>query len=67
MTWQYSPSNCHRATHNLWVLLQEAKAIEEHLNAGTYRHWRQAHVENSIYGKLLRDAMALIEDQGKGE
>lgn len=54
---------CHRATRNLWVLLQEARAIDEHLNAGTYRHWHQAHVENSIYGKLLRAAMDLIEDQ----
>ncbi|GIW02758.1 hypothetical protein [Roseiflexus sp.] len=54
---------CHRATHNLWVLLQEARAIDEHLKDGTYRHWHQAHIENSIYGRLLHAAMALIEDQ----
>lgn len=54
---------CHRATHNLWVLLQEARAIDEHLKDGTYRRWHQAHIENSIYSRLLHTAMALIEVQ----
>lgn len=42
-----------RATHNLWVLLQEAEQIQSHLKAGTYPHWYVAHIENSIYRPLI--------------
>lgn len=52
---------CNRATHNLWVLLQEAQAIKTHLEAHTYRDWYHSHVENSIYQALLRDSLTLIE------
>ncbi|MCX7790574.1 MAG: hypothetical protein N2378_08030, partial [Chloroflexaceae bacterium] len=54
---------CNRATHNLWVLLQEGKEIAAHLAARTYRDWYRSHVENAIYQTLVRDALALREDQ----
>lgn len=53
---------CNRATHNLWVLLQEAKAIQVHLEAKTYHDWYQSHIDNSIYGSLVRDTLRLIEN-----
>ena len=43
----------HRAVHNLWVLLNESRLIEEHLAAGTYRQWYRAHLDNTIYAPLI--------------
>lgn len=45
---------CCRATHNLWVLLEEARLIEEHLTAGTYTKWYSEHLNNSIYKPLIQ-------------
>ncbi|MCC7352821.1 MAG: hypothetical protein IT330_03610 [Anaerolineae bacterium] len=44
---------CHRATHNLWTLLQEAQQIEDHLADSTYETWYGGHVDNSIYRPLI--------------
>lgn len=44
---------CHRATHNLWVLLADARMIEGHLTAGTYAIWYTGHLDNSIYRPLI--------------
>jgi len=44
---------CNRATHNLWVLLDEARLIEKHLDEGTYDGWYEDHVENSTYKPLI--------------
>lgn len=43
----------HRATHNLWVLLDEAAAIEKHRADGTYSAWYQQHLDNTIYRPLI--------------
>jgi 7-cyano-7-deazaguanine tRNA-ribosyltransferase len=48
-----------RATHNLWILLEEANAIEEHIAAGTYGTWYTSHLDNSIYVPLVSHAMSL--------
>ena len=47
------PGASHRATHNLWVLLQEARLVEEHLQGGTYARWYRDHLDNTIYGRLI--------------
>lgn len=44
---------CNRATHNLWILLEEARQIEDHLANGTYGSWYAQHVENSVYRPLI--------------
>ncbi len=44
---------CNRATHNLWILLDEARQIEEHLADGTYDTWYSQHVKNSTYRPLI--------------
>lgn len=49
----------HRAVHNLWVLLEELKAIEEHIRAGTYEAWFRQHLQNSLYRKWIERAWAL--------
>lgn len=50
---------CNRATHNLWVLLEEARLIEQHLEDGDYLDWHTEHVENSIYLPLIQKAAKL--------
>ena len=44
---------CCRATHNLWILLDEARQIDEHLADGTYEDWYSQHVESSTYKPLI--------------
>jgi len=42
-----------RATHNLWVLLEEARLIKMHLDQGSYADWYIGHVNNSTYKPLI--------------
>jgi 7-cyano-7-deazaguanine tRNA-ribosyltransferase len=51
----------HRATHNLWVLLLEATAVEAHLRDGTYTEWHAGHLDNSIYLPLIRETLHAAE------
>lgn len=51
---------CHRATHNLWTLLEEARLIEAHLAAGSYVAWYAEHVDNSIYRPLIDELLDLL-------
>jgi hypothetical protein len=53
---------CHRATHNLWVLLEEARWVERRLNAGNYRQKYQQHLNNSTYLPLI-EAVLRREDE----
>ncbi len=48
---------CNRATHNLWVLLNEVSHVEAHLADGTYATWYEQHLDNSIYLQLVRHAL----------
>lgn len=42
-----------RATHNLWVLLEEARLIEEHLTTNDYNDWYKDHLDNTTYLPLI--------------
>jgi 7-cyano-7-deazaguanine tRNA-ribosyltransferase len=50
---------CNRATHNLWVLLEEARWVEDHLTSGTYEDNYEDRVDNSIYKRLIQKAVEL--------
>lgn len=50
---------CNRATHNLWVLLNEAALVRDHLAKDTYEAWFEGHLDNSIYLPLIREALRL--------
>jgi 7-cyano-7-deazaguanine tRNA-ribosyltransferase len=52
---------CHRATHNLWTLLEEARLIEVHLADGSYTTWYAGHIENSIYRPLIDELLRVLE------
>lgn len=44
---------CNRATHNLWILIQESIWIEEHLMNGTYKQAYKEHIINSTYKPII--------------
>ncbi len=44
---------CNRATHNLWVLLEEARLIQEYLAKGAYVGWYGNHLDNTTYRPLI--------------
>lgn len=44
---------CNRATHNLWILLEEADWIQRQLAAGTYACNFGERLNNSTYGPLV--------------
>ena len=44
---------CNRATHNLWILLEENRLIQKHLKDGTYAKWYKDHLHNTIYRPLI--------------
>ncbi len=46
-----------RATHNLWILLDEARQIEAHLRAGDYAHWYRSHLDNTVYLPLIEQTL----------
>lgn len=58
---------CNRATHNLWVLLEEARLIEQHLSADDYGDWYTGHVENSIYLPLIKKAIVFNREDSEVE
>jgi 7-cyano-7-deazaguanine tRNA-ribosyltransferase len=48
-----------RATHNLWVLLEEARLIEEQLVGGDYENWYLIHLDNTLYKPLIKEILEL--------
>lgn len=52
---------CCRATHNLWVLLQENQWLDRHLQAGTYRRNYARRLDNSTYRPLIEEVLQLLK------
>src|SRR4051794_23915017 len=50
---------CCRATHNLWVLLEENRWLSRHLARGTYRRYYKRRLDNSVYRPLIDELLAL--------
>lgn len=50
-----------RATHNLWVLLEENAWLEKELAAGTYADNYLARVDNSTYRPLIEELLTLLK------
>jgi len=48
-----------RAVHNLWVLLDEARWVEERLRAGTYARYFRKRLENTTYLPLIERALEI--------
>jgi queuine/archaeosine tRNA-ribosyltransferase len=50
---------CNRAAHNLWVLLDEARWLEKHLQAQTYAKNYRRRLDNSTYLPLVTQALKM--------
>lgn len=48
---------CCRATHNLWVLLEEEKWLAKHITAGTYARRYTGRVDNSVYKPIIDELL----------
>lgn len=48
----------HRATHNLWVVLEEARWAETHLADGTYNNSYRERLNNSTYLPLIDQVLS---------
>lgn len=46
-----------RATHNLWVLLEENRQIQKRLGKTSYAKWCEQHLDNSIYLPLIKQLL----------
>jgi 7-cyano-7-deazaguanine tRNA-ribosyltransferase len=56
---------CNRATHNLWVLLEEARWMEKHLRADTYANNYRRRLDNSTYLPLIKKVLEMKKLEGK--
>lgn len=52
---------CCRATHNLWVLLEENRWLNEHIAAGTYARNYATRVDNSTYKPIIEELLELLK------
>jgi hypothetical protein len=52
---------CCRATHNLWVLLDENVWLQREIAEGTYKENYPRRVDNSIYRPLIDELLVLLE------
>jgi hypothetical protein len=48
---------CCRATHNLWVLLDENRWLTRHLEAGTYERSYARRLDNSVCKPLIEEIL----------
>jgi 7-cyano-7-deazaguanine tRNA-ribosyltransferase len=55
---------CCRATHNLWVLVEENRWLEQQIVAGTYAENYTQRVDNSVYRPLIDGLLELLERDG---
>jgi 7-cyano-7-deazaguanine tRNA-ribosyltransferase len=51
---------CNRATHNLWVLLEEACWLEKHVSANTYAKNYRRRLDNSTYLPLIKKVLDML-------
>jgi 7-cyano-7-deazaguanine tRNA-ribosyltransferase len=56
-----------RATHNLWVLLEESRWMEKNLRAKSYEGNYQQRLDNSTYLPLIKRVLQMKEEKRKAE
>jgi hypothetical protein len=50
---------CCRATHNLWVLVEENRWLTKHITGGTYRRYYARRLDNSVFRPLIDELFTL--------
>jgi 7-cyano-7-deazaguanine tRNA-ribosyltransferase len=54
---------CCRATHNLWVLLEENIWLEQQISAATYAQNYASRVDNSTYRPIIDELLELLKSR----
>ena len=58
---------CCRATHNLWILLDENRWLSKHISAGTYRQNYRRRIDNSTYKPIIQDLLKLMREDANDQ
>lgn len=53
---------CNRATHNLWILLDETRWLDKHLASGTYEKNYRRRLDNSTYLPLIKQILKMQKE-----
>ena len=53
-----------RATHNLWILLQEVRWVAARLDKGTYQQYYRRRLQNTIYLPIIEQVLARLNRHG---
>lgn len=53
---------CCRATHNLWILLEENRWLVRHITKGTYERHYTRRLDNSVYKPLIDETILLVKE-----
>jgi 7-cyano-7-deazaguanine tRNA-ribosyltransferase len=51
---------CCRATHNLWVLLDENRWLSKHIRSGTYESNYRRRINNSVYKPIIKELLEVL-------
>ncbi len=54
---------CNQATHNHWVLLDEARRLNKHLQANTYANNYKRRLDNSTYLPLITQVLKKKQEE----
>jgi len=57
---------CCRATHNLWVLLEENRWLTKQISAGTYAQNYAKRVDNSTYKPIIEELLESLKHHANG-
>ncbi len=57
---------CCRATHNLWVLLDENRWLTKHIKNDTYVRNYKRRVDNSTYRPIIEELLKLLKQAVNG-
>lgn len=58
---------CNRATHNLWILIEEGRWLHKHLHANTYADNFRRRLDNSTYLPLIEKILDMKKEKKTGE
>jgi 7-cyano-7-deazaguanine tRNA-ribosyltransferase len=54
---------CNRATHNLWILIEEGRWLQKHLHANTYANNFRRRLDNSTYLPLVERVLNMKKEK----
>lgn len=54
---------CHRASHNLWMLLDEVRWVKDAVDLGKYASTWESRLDNSIYKPLIRSVISAAHEE----